>query len=133
MSRLRSDNRWTVSEAARALRVSEKTVYRRIKSGQLNARLKGQSPGAHWLIEPVDTGGHIARQEYTCREDTVSLTAATVELLRGQLGEKDRQIAELHVLLRDAQGQLKGLLLAPQGEGQSWGRDKNRRRWWWPF
>jgi hypothetical protein len=99
----------------------------------LRAELEGELARGRWLIEPVDTDRHMGGREYTHREDYTNLTTATVELLKGQLEEKDRQIAELHVLLREAQGQLKGLLPAPQGEEQQWERGKKGRRWWWPF
>lgn len=123
-----SSQRWTVSQAAQALGVSEKTIYRRIKSGQLKASLHGSPPTIHWMIEPVVNIGQLSRQEdqgITSQEPT-----AITEILREQLQEKDRQIAELHVLLREAQGQIKTLLPAPRGEEQI---PMRKRRRWWPF
>jgi AraC-like DNA-binding protein len=131
MSRTETGAVWTVAQTAQALGVSEKTVYRRIKSGQLKARLEGQPP--NWIIEPVDIsghgGGHASRQQYICSGEAGDGAILTIEILREQLGEKDRQIAELHVLLREAHGQMERLLPAPQEEAQG----AKARHWWWPF
>ncbi|MBN2185912.1 MAG: helix-turn-helix domain-containing protein [Dehalococcoidia bacterium] len=138
---------WTVGEAARALGISEKTVRRHIKSGQLKAWMED----GQWLIERagkertegghrvdseeevgrqrvdndqttgrqrVDTEERAARQASSADRSTLH---ATIGLLRQQLEEKDRQIGELHVLLREAQGQIQKLLPMP-----------SRRRWWNP-
>ena len=138
---------WTVSEAARTLGISEKTVRRHIKSGQLKAWMQD----GQWLIERagkgrtevrhrvdseekvarhrvdsdqamgrqrVDTGERAARQASSADRSTLH---ATIGLLKQQLEEKDRQIGELHVLLRETQGQIQKMLPMP-----------SRRRWWNP-
>jgi excisionase family DNA binding protein len=97
---------WTLSEAAEALGVSDKTIRRRIRSGQIKAKMEhGQ-----WFVEQLDIG-----------ETTVRQVSNGLELLRKQLEEKDRQIAELHVLLRQAQEQTQRLLPMP-----------SKKHWWNP-
>lgn len=127
---------WTVTEAARALGISEKTVRRHIKSGQLKAWMedgqwlieragKGKTEGRHRVDSEervgrhrVDTGERAARQASSADRSTLQ---ATIGLLKQQLEEKDRQIGELHVLLREAQGQIQKMLPMP-----------SRRHWWNP-
>jgi hypothetical protein len=108
--------------------VSEKTIYRRIKSGQLVAKLEGQPTNPHWVIELVDVGRPQAGQRSGQGEDAGSFV---IELLREQLQEKDRQIAELHVLIREGQEQLRRLLPAPMNQQEP--HEPKKRRWWWPF
>ena len=138
MSNHMSNQRWTVSEAARALGVSEKTVYRRIKSGRLSAKLEGGPDSPHWMIDRVDRvdgvdtvdrdRGQVSRHRV---EQIEAGKSPVLDVLREQLQEKDRQIAELHVLLREAQGQLQRLLPAPIGKTETY--EHRKRRWWWPF
>ena len=97
---------WTLRETADALGVSDKTIRRRIKSGRLKAKMEN----GEWLVERVDTG-----------QVEVRHVSSELEMLRRQLDEKDRQIAELHVLLRQAQEQVQRLLPMPKG-----------KRWWNP-
>jgi len=135
-----SSQKWTVSQAAQILGVSEKTVYRHIKSGKLKARIEGAPPTAHWMVDPVVKKGQLSGQsggqpsgqgDGQDRLVTSSQESTTViEILREQLREKDRQIAELHVLLRASQGQINTLLPAPREEEQPPVRKKHR---WWPF
>lgn len=136
MGRQMTRQGWTISEAARALGISEKTVRRHIKSGRLKAWMedgqwfieragKGQTEGRHRVgsdqttgRQRVDTGERLGRQASSADRGALQ---ATIELLKQQLQEKDRQIGELHVLLREAQGQIQKMLPAP-----------SKRRWWNP-
>ena len=46
----------TVSQAASALRVSERTVRRRCEAGKLKAHLESTETGKVWLIDPASCG-----------------------------------------------------------------------------
>jgi hypothetical protein len=86
---------------------------------------KGQTEGRH----RVDSDQTMVRQRVDSERKAGRQTSgtdrnvlqATIELLKQQLQEKDRQIGELHVLLREAQGQIQKMLPMP-----------SRRRWWDP-
>lgn len=138
-----SSHKWTVSQAAQILGVSEKTIYRRIKSGKLKAKIEGTSPTAHWMITPVDTKKLLSSQKdrqesgQESGQDRQSISGqeiSIIAILKEQLKEKDRQIGELHVLLREAQGQIKAILPAPeQHEEQTLTKPTKKKHWWWPF
>jgi excisionase family DNA binding protein len=113
----------TIAEAANVLRVSEKTVRRRIKDGSLPAQLVGEPP--RYEIAP-DVVADLANSLPAGR-DGWSLEAASMlsELMDSlqiqlkekdrQMEEKDRQIRELHVLLQTSQEHLSRIMLpAPQ-------------------
>jgi len=97
---------WTIGETAKKLGVSEKTIRRRIKCGELKARMES----GRWMVEWMDVGN-----------EESSHVSSELEVLRKQLEEKDRQIAELHVLLRQAQEQWQRFLPMP-----------SKRQWWNP-
>ena len=124
-----ADMKWTIDQAARALGVSEKTIYRRIKSGQLHAALQGTPPTQHWMIEPVtDIRQDIAAEVTPDKdENKVEHPETLIRILEEQLREKDRQISELHVLLRESQGQMVKLLPASTQESP---KPARKRRWW---
>jgi len=123
--------KWTIDQAARALGVSEKTIYRRIKSGQLQATLEGTPPTEHWMIEPVaEIKQAVVPDDFPDKNGVEGKHQETlIRLLKEQLQEKDRQISELHILLRESQGQMK--LLLPQTTIEHQKLQKKRR--WWPF
>jgi excisionase family DNA binding protein len=110
-----------LNDAAQLLGVSTKTVWRKIKKGELPA----QKVNGQWLIE-VELPSGQSGQGFSQEHDTASgqyrqtfeisteiqVLKATIEFLRGQLEEKDKQISELHVLLLQKQ--------LPQSSSPKW-------------
>jgi hypothetical protein len=128
-----------VPEAARLLRVSEQTVRRRLRSGELHGRQVTSPGGFLWMVEipdelPVEDteSGEIvamkalvvhleaqvaAQQEQLTVKD--KQMDAQVSAHQEQITAKDRQIEQLHVLLQQAQASLP----APRGRRPWW-------KWW---
>jgi transposase-like protein len=109
----------TITEAARRLGISERTVRRRLHNGDLPGRQLATPQGFVWTVEmPDDTpngqsnGKPIDGEPEALRE--------LVAVLKDQIETKDQQIKELHVLLQQAQAALP----APRDD----------RPWWrfWP-
>jgi hypothetical protein len=101
----------TIAEAARLLRLSEYTVRRRVRTGELPGEQVVTPQGFVWMVEvddePPDTSS--SGELTTLRE--------SLALLREQLTIKDKQIAELHVLLQQTQ-----IALPAPGNGRPWWR-----------
>ena len=114
----------TKKEAARRLGVSLDTVERRLHKGELQGHKEPRPQGYIWLIEmPEEWGGtatngasaDVLTQVCTCActgelrrlEKMVDLLEAQVgsqqKQSEQQLESKDKQIGELHVLLKQAQ------------------------------
>jgi hypothetical protein len=110
----------SIPEASRLLRVSENTVRRRLKSGELKGHHVGSVGGFAWMIELPDDSVQDAPESGEVAEMRASMTRmeAHITLLEGQLQAKDKQIEQLHVLLQQAQTALS----APREERQSWWR-----------
>jgi predicted site-specific integrase-resolvase len=113
----------TIAEAAQRLGVSQDTVHRRLKKGQLTGRQQTTPQGFTWLIEmPVET----CNVENGAPADTPADAPVSagelqrleqiIELLQAQVETKDQQIKELHVLLQQAQAALP----APREDRRSW-------------
>jgi excisionase family DNA binding protein len=114
-----------LNEAAQILQVSTKTVWRRIKRGEIPAhKVNGQ-----WLVDVEPPSGQTGQAtEQTTRQETGHLSGQpvqgvesstdiqvlrnTIEFLQHQLEGKDRQISELHVLLLQKQ--------LPEPSGLKW-------------
>jgi hypothetical protein len=130
----------TIPEAARLLRVSERTVRRRLRSGELKGSHVSSVGGFAWMIDLPDTvtqGGQEPGQadslttgEIAAMKALVSQMEAQIaaqqrqlekqeEAYHWQLEAKDKQIEQLHVLLQQAQAALP----SPAGT----------RRLWWRF
>jgi hypothetical protein len=116
----------TIAEAAEKLRLSEHTVRRRVKSGELPSSQVATPQGFVWMVElPDDSpdGNTDATGEIKALRELIDQMASQIAVLTGQLQvkdsqmeSKDRQISELHVLLQQAQAALP----AP----------RDRRPWW---
>jgi len=85
----------TIKEAAAIHGISDRTVRRRIETGELKAKREGRR-----VYVQVDT--EAAEVDTEQQEELV-------DELRGQLAEKDKQISELHQLLMAAEGNVKTL------------------------
>ena len=83
----------TISEAVEELGISTRTIQRKIKSGELNARKKGR----RILVEvrPPD----ISRSTIEFLEQQLNDLRETNQYLKQQIIEKDKQISELHILM----------------------------------
>jgi hypothetical protein len=106
----------TITEAARRLGISERTVRRRLHNGDLPGRQLAIPQGFVWTVEmPDDTPNGQANDKATDWEPEA--LRELVEVLKDQIETKDQQIKELHVLLQQAQAALP----APS-ENRSWWR-----------
>jgi len=101
----------TISEAAQHLKVSERTVRRRLHSGNLPGRQMSTPQGFTWLIELANEP-----PEQLSNNGDFTALRELVEVLKAQLENKDKQIQELHVLLQ----QSKTALNAPTTNHQWW-------------
>jgi len=98
-----------IQEAATLLGVSESTLRRRVRSGQVNARQMETPQGFKWWvdIDIDDTSDQVNAQV----DDQVNLgpleeKERTIRLLAEQVEAQRQQIRELHVLLQTAQAAL---------------------------
>jgi hypothetical protein len=125
----------TVFEAAQCLGISPDTVRRRIGNGALKARKAVNGQNFTWRVElpddvvasclrtqetPDSTREHSLEESVQALLDSqaalISTLQAQVQAQLQQLEAKDKQIQELHVLLREARE-----LPAP-GAGRPWWR-----------
>jgi len=105
----------TISEAARRLGLSEKTVRRRLHNGELPGTQLSTPQGFTWMVDLPEevpsedaNGGDRGEDHSDLRE--------LVERLKEELGRKNTQIEQLHVLLQ----QQALALPAPKENGHSW-------------
>ena len=119
----------SVPEAARLLRVSENTVRRRLRSGELQGNHVASSGGFLWMVEipdelrveNTDSGEMTAMKALVARlEAQVSAQQEQLSIKDKQIEQiltaKDKQIEQLHVLLQQAQAALPS--------------PRNLRPWW---
>ena len=105
--------RLSISQAAHTLRLSQSTIRKRLRSGDLQGQKVKGAGGFNWEVFVAD--------DPTVKGDTDDANhtnnangGALVEILREELAEKNRHISELHRLLAQT-----ALNAAPP------------RRWWW--
>ena len=111
----------TIAEAAQRLRLSEQTVRRRVRSGELPSVQVDTPGGFTWMVElPEDSSVDDPSQgEIKVLRELVENLQVHVETLTNELASRQREVQELHVLLQQAQAALP----APK-QGRSWWR------WW---
>ncbi len=114
----------TIPEAARMLRVSEHTVRRRLRSGELQGSHVASVGGFTWMVDIPDelligspasgetavTALLIARLEAQIASQEMQIAAQYEEL-----EARRREVQELHVLLQQAQA-----ALPAAGDNRSW-------------
>jgi hypothetical protein len=117
--------RVSIPEAAKRLGVTQDTIRRRIRKGELAAYQEPRPQGYIWLVDvPEDELAAEEPPNPDFKEDTgeVQLLREMMELLRDELKTKDRQlearereVQELHVLLQQFQ-----MALPAAGNNRSW-------------
>jgi hypothetical protein len=117
--------RVSIPEAARRLGVTQDTIRRRIRKGELAAYQEPRPQGYVWFVDvPEEELSSEAPPYPDCKEETgeVQLLREMMELLREELKTKDRQlqarereVQELHVLLQQSQA-----ALPAAGDHRSW-------------
>jgi hypothetical protein len=120
----------TIEQAAQHLGVSEITIRRRIRNGDIHAHQQPRPQGFTWVVvlpdEEIETPtppGHDESADARSRveenlQDIIRRQDETIDLLRHQLETREREVQELHVLLQQAQAALP----APRENGRSWWR-----------
>ena len=90
--------RLSISQAAHTLGLSQSTIRKRLRSGDLQGQKVKGAGGFNWEVFVAD--------DPTVKGDTDDANhtnnangGALVEILREELAEKNRQISELHRLL----------------------------------
>jgi excisionase family DNA binding protein len=98
----------TIPEAAKLLRLSEHTVRRRLRNGELPGTQVAMAGGFVWMVEVADelqvdspVSGEMARVEALIARMAAQIAAQEVEL-----EARRREVQELHVLLQQAQAAL---------------------------
>jgi hypothetical protein len=121
----------TIAEAAERLRLSERTVRRRVKSGELSGCQLSTPQGYVWMVDLPDDwtiGQADSTSEVKVLREWIDQMSTQLDLMQSQLEAKDKQtqsqleakdkqIEQLHVLLQQAQAALP----APR-DNRSWWR-----------
>jgi chromosome segregation ATPase len=121
----------TVPEAARRLGITEDTVKRRLRKGELQGERKARPQGYIWMVElseeEVDPDSTVTGTTSSHGEDSenhqvsngeVRRLEEMVSMLQHQLEVREREVQQLHVLLQQAQAALP----APRENARSWWR-----------
>jgi hypothetical protein len=126
----------SVIEAARSLGVSEETIKRRIRRGELNGQQQPRPQGYVWMVDipeevlastsqhdtttthDDDTDHDTSSGEIRRLEEMVKLLQQQLNVYQEELEYRRREVQELHVLLQQAQAALP----APKEDRPSWWR-----------
>jgi hypothetical protein len=114
----------SISQAVTRLGVSEVTIRRRLRKGELKGQKRQTPQGYVWLIELPDdipkdnkNGGNgegdsllelvaALRSQVEGQQELVDSLQAQVKIQQEELTAKNKQIEQLHVLLQQAQAAL---------------------------
>jgi hypothetical protein len=125
-----------VIEAARSLGVSEETIKRRIRRGELNGQQHPRPQGYVWMVDipeevltstaqhdtttthDDDTDHNTSNGEIRRLEEMVKLLQQQLNVYQDEVESRRREVQELHVLLQQAQAALP----APRGNRSWWHR-----------
>ena len=108
---------WTVKEAAKALGQSEKTIRRRIKSGEIKAERVPGKYGMEYRIMDLRVGPALDRGLDIRRDDALVKALDMVRALQAESERLAGQVGFLQAQLQEAQSKIR-LLTAPKS------------RWW---
>ncbi len=126
----------SISQAVTRLGVSEVTIRRRLRKGELKGQKRQTPQGYVWMIEVPDDisedkkngsneeGESLSelvaalRSQVEGQQELVNSLQAQVKAQQEELTAKNKQIEQLHVLLQQAQAALP----APKENRQSWWR-----------
>jgi len=120
----------SIREAATRLGISEDSVRRHLRNGELAGEQEKTPQGFRWRVQ-INTNGHHATNGTNATSDHQDATAELIATLRGQVEsqakelqelreDRRREVQELHVLLQTAQT----ALTAPK---------ESIRTVWWKF
>ena len=110
----------SIPEAARLLGISEHTVRRRLRSGELKGTQVANAGGFAWVVQLPDGVGQVdnpSAGELIAMKALIARLEAQVAAQEAELEARCREVQELHVLLQQAQAALP----APR-EGRPWWR-----------
>jgi hypothetical protein len=93
----------TIPEAARLLRLSEYTIRRRLRTGELKGNQVPTAGGFTWLVEVIEDS---PTSDPNRTDALIARLEAQIAAQALELEAKNQQIAELHVLLQQAQAAL---------------------------
>ena len=112
----------SIPEAAAHLGVSEDTIRRRLRKGELAGHQEKTAQGFRWKVDittadagPGSHNGHLQNHADAVLEELVTTLRAQVQAQTEELEARRNEVRELHVLLQHAQA-----LPAP----------RSRRPWW---
>jgi len=118
----------SIREAATRLGISEDSVRRHLRNGELAGEQEKTPQGFRWRVQ-VNTNGHQATNGTNSTNGHQDATAELIATLRGQVEsqakelqelreDRRREVSELHVLLQNSQA----MLTAP--------KESIRTAWW---
>jgi transposase-like protein len=98
----------TIPEAARRLGVSEHTVRRRVRSGELPGKQVATPQGFTWVVDIPDDlpESETSSSEVQALRELVANLQDRINAQGKELEAKNKQIEQLHVLLQQAQAAL---------------------------
>jgi chromosome segregation ATPase len=123
----------SIGQAVTRLGISEVTIRRRLRKGELKGQKRQTPQGYVWLIELPDDGSEnmknsgngegeslselvaALRSQVEGQQELVDSLQAQVKTQQEELTAKNKQIEQLHVLLQQAQA-----ALPAAGESRSW-------------